>query len=317
MSVAVLGAGAFGISLAIALSRDGSPVSLWGRDRAAVNKMQKTRQSGERLPGQPLPESLLVTDDLSSITGKTCLLAIPTQNLGAFLQILPDNAAALVACCKGMDRKTRTAPVELIETKRPECTAAILTGPSFAVDIAQGLPTALVLAARNDDLGSRVQKLLNRPALRVYRTTDVIGTELGGALKNVVALAAGMAIGAGLGDSARASVIARGFSEVSRYAQTRGAQAETLQGLSGLGDLVLTCMSEKSRNFSAGVAMATGKPVGDITVEGLQTAQVIAEEAAEMEVELPLMSAVADIVSGKLDISDAIASLLARPVGKE
>lgn len=317
MSIAVLGSGAFGIALAIALSRDGAPMTLWGRDEEDVGAMRRTRQSGHRLPGIALPDSLTVTSDLRSIQAETVLLSVPTQQLAGFLDNAAIKADTLIACCKGVDRKTGLGPVALIDEKRGATSAAILTGPSFAVDIAVGLPTALVLAARDEPVGERVQGALSRPALRLYRTTDVVGAELGGALKNVVALAAGITIGSGLGDSARASVIARGFAEVTRFATAKGARTETLHGLSGLGDLVLTCTSEKSRNFAAGVCLGQGKKPGPETIEGIATADAVSAEAQSLELDLPLIEAVAKVTRGELDIPSAIAALLARPVGKE
>ena len=259
MSIAVLGSGAFGTALAIALSRNCKAVTLWGRDTDDVKEMKVNRVSGRRLPGHALPGSLTVTSDISAISAEVSLLAVPTQILSRALDEITVPSHTLIACCKGVDRKTGLGPVATIEAKRPDATAAMLTGPSFASDIAAGLPTALVLATRNEQVGEQLQSILTRPALRLYRTTDVIGAELGGALKNVVALAAGIAIGAGLGDSARASVVARGFSEMTRFAEAQGARSETLHGLSGLGDLVLTCTSEKSRNFAAGVRLGEGK----------------------------------------------------------
>ena len=319
MTISVLGAGAFGTALAIALARNGSQITLWSRDPGDATSMQATRQSGRRLPGHALPDSLTVTSDSSAFEAPVCLLAIPAQKLGHFLashEFAQD--AALVACAKGIDRQTGLGPVSTIEAARPHATSAILTGPSFAADIAEGLPTAIVLATRSDADATSLQNALTRPALRLYRSTDVVGAELGGALKNVVALAAGIAIGAGLGDSARASVIARGFAELARYASSRGAQTETIQGLSGLGDLVLTCTSEKSRNFQAGVELGKGATLdGEVTVEGLATAPVVARDAKSMNLDLPLITAIADVVEGRLDIPRAIETLLARPVGTE
>ncbi len=317
MSVSVAGSGAFGVALAIALSRDGTPVTLWGRDEDDIKAMQDTGLSGRRLPGHRLPESLSVTSDPSEIRSNVVLLAVPTQKLSGFLEDFACSAGYLVACCKGVDRKSGRGPVALIEEKQPGVSAAMLTGPSFATDIAAGLPTALVLASRNEAAGEELQTLLSRTALRLYRTTDVVGAELGGALKNVIALASGIAIGSKLGDSARASVIARGFAEMTRFATSKGAQSETLHGLSGLGDLVLTCTSEKSRNFSTGVRLGQGLMPEETTIEGIATAEAVAAEADRLEVDLPLIRAVADVANGKLDIPSAIATLLARPVGKE
>ena len=254
--VAVIGSGAFGTSLALALAAEGSPIEFWGRDRDDLRQMQENRKTGTRLPGFDLPESISVKPDLEKISAQVCLLSVPMQKLAGFLESAPSlKGRTLVACCKGVDLKTGLGPVSTIQTVFPDNSAGILTGPSFAVDIAAGLPTALVIAHGDASVAASLQAELNRSKLRLYRTTDTVGAELGGSLKNVVALASGIAIGAGLGESARASVIARGFAEMTRYAMRMGAQPETLGGLSGLGDLVLTATSEKSRNYSAGIAI--------------------------------------------------------------
>ena len=318
MSISVLGAGAFGTSLAIALANDGHPLTLWCRDNDIALEMQQKRTTSFRLPGHSLPENLTVTSDKSAFDASICLVAVPMQSLRGFLDQLPVSELALVACCKGVDRSTGLGPVATILALRPDARAAILTGPSFADDIARGLPTALVLAADTPETALELQLALTRPALRLYRSSDVIGAELGGALKNIIAIAAGIAIGARLGDSARASVIARGFAEMGRYAAAKGAQLETIHGLSGLGDLVLTCTSEKSRNFMAGIALGSGKPTQQsATVEGLATAPAIAMEAVALGLDLPLIRTVTAVVEGKLDINGAIETLMARPVGKE
>lgn len=319
MRISVLGAGAFGTALAIALARNSAPVTLWGRNHADLETMQESRTSGRKLPGFTLPDSLTLTSGSKAFDTDICLLTVPAQKLANFLTTHPiSKAGILVSCAKGIDRKTGLGPVATIKAHFPDATAAVLTGPSFAVDIAQGMPTAIVLATAKNADAHLLQSTLTRQTLRLYRTTDVIGAELGGALKNVVALAAGMAIGAGLGDSARASVMARGFAELSRIALAKSARTETIQGLSGLGDLVLTCTSTKSRNFTAGVALGRGEaPDGHATVEGLATAPTILHEARQLKIEVPLIETVSQVVSGKLDISSAIETLLARPVGTE
>lgn len=317
MSLAVLGGGAFGSALAIAFARGGQPVTLWGRDVDVMNQMQTTRKSGPYLAGHDLPERLAVTSDLSTAQATICLLAVPTTSLPQVASDLHSGFESIVACCKGVDSNTGLGPVQTLQRLHPQKSCAMLTGPSFAEDIATGLPTALVLACQHEVAAERLQNSLARPQLRIYRSTDVVGAELGGALKNVVALAAGMTLGAGLGDSARASVISRGFAEMVRYATAKGAALETLQGLSGLGDLVLTCTSEKSRNFAAGIALGQGRSPTAGTIEGIQTAQAVSDDAAKMKLGLPLISTVSRVVTGQLDISNAIATLLARPVGKE
>jgi glycerol-3-phosphate dehydrogenase (NAD(P)+) len=319
MKVSVLGAGAFGTALAIALSRDGTAVTLWGRDQGDVEAMQRSQTSGQKLPNFPLPESLTVTTDDAAFDADVCLLTVPAQKLVKFVVNNPiSKSAKLISCAKGIDRKTGLGPVATLKAHFPDATAGILTGPSFAVDIAKGLPTALVLASARDEDAQSLQSILTRPTLRLYRTTDVTGAELGGALKNVVALAAGITIGAGLGDSARASVVARGFAELNRFSEAKGAKSETIQGLSGLGDLVLTATSEKSRNYTTGLALGKGETPDDhATVEGLATAPTILDEARRLSVEVPLIETVAHVVSGHLGIEQAIEALLSRPVGKE
>lgn len=319
MRISVLGAGAFGTALAIALSRDGAPITLWGRDQGDIDEMQQSRTSGRKLPSFALPKSLTVTSEREAFHADICLLTVPAQKLAEFVGTNPiSKNAMLVSCAKGIDRKTGLGPVATLNTQFPDETAAVLTGPSFAVDIAQGLPTALVLACEREAEAQSLQSILTRPTLRLYRTTDVTGAELGGALKNVIALAAGITIGAGLGDSARASVVARGFSELTRFAEAKGARSETIQGLSGLGDLVLTATSEKSRNFTTGIALGKGEaPDSHTTVEGLATAPTILDEAHRLGVDVPLIETVSQVVSGNLDIARAIETLLARPVGTE
>ena len=316
MRIAVLGGGAFGTALALALSRDGTGVTLWSRDATDADEMRRTRKSGKHLPGLDLPDSLTVSREIPE--ADVALVAIPAQSVRNFLSDHSDalSGRTLISCAKGVERTTFLGPVDVIRSILPHVSAGCLTGPSFAADIARGLPTALVLAMEED--AADIQAALTRPMFRVYRTADVTGAQLGGALKNIIAIAAGIAIGAGLGDSARASVIARGFAEMSRFARLKGAQSETIQGLSGLGDLVLTCTSEKSRNFTAGLTIGRGKaPDGHVTVEGIATAQAVAAEAERDGIDMPLTAAVAAVTEGRLDIGAAIEALLARPAGTE
>ena len=315
--IAVFGAGAFGISLAMMLSSNGTDVTLWGRNADDVADMQSKRTSGRRIAGLPLPDTLNATSELRSVQSEVCLVAVPMQELRSFLGIADFRGKTLVACCKGIDFETGRGPFATLQIDASGATPALLTGPSFAADIARGLPTALTLAAENEAVASELQALLSRSALRLYRTTDVTGAELGGAMKNVIALAAGMAIGAGFGDSARAAVVARGFAEMSRYATSKGAMLETLHGLSGLGDLVLTCTSEKSRNFRAGESFGRGKIPESMTIEGIATASAIAKEVRDDGIDMPITQAVAAVTSGNLDVRSAVEGLLSRPIGKE
>jgi len=227
-------------------------------------------------------------------------------------------ARLLVACCKGMERGTGQRPTQVIADMVPDATSAMLTGPSFAHDIARGLPTALTLACANESIGEKLQARLTTPNIRLYRTTDVTGAELGGALKNVIAIACGVAIGAGLGESARAALMTRGFAELVKVAEMHGARAETLAGLSGFGDLVLTCTSEQSRNYRFGQSLGKGEVFDpDVTVEGAATAEALEELAREKGLDLPITRAVTALVRGELNVRDAMDMLLQRPLKEE
>ncbi|MCL4138824.1 UNVERIFIED_CONTAM: hypothetical protein GTU68_012595 [Idotea baltica] len=306
MSISVLGGGAFGTALAISLAGQ-SPVTLWARDPA---DMQTARCNKKRLPDCLFPEALTAT----------VLLAVPMQKLRGFLQTHSEHLQnkALVACCKGIELSTGAGPVEIIAQEIPSARAAILTGPSFATDIAQGLPTALTLAVRNDNTAQRLQKQLTTPTLRLYRTTDTTGAELGGALKNVVAIACGTAIGAGMGESARAALMTRGYAEMQRMAAHRGADADTLAGLSGFGDLTLTCTSTGSRNYRLGLNLGRGEAFdAGVTIEGAATARAVAQVAQKSGLDMPITMAVAGLLDKSLDVSSAVRSLLNRPLKEE
>ena len=316
--IAILGAGAFGTALAVTLARDGQDVTLWTRDEDHATDMARTRMNMARLPGVPLPDPIRVTSGLDGLKADCVLLAVPAQALRAFLarhgSVL--DGRTLVSCCKGIDRETGLRPSELIARACPGARVAALTGPSFAEDIAAGLPTALTLASRED--GAGLQARLSTGGLRLYLTQDIVGAELGGALKNVIALAAGITIGAGLGESARAAVVTRGFAEITRFAVSEGAAAETLAGLSGLGDLLLTCTSPKSRNFAAGLAVGAGKPLAaGVTIEGLATAEAITAIAAARGIDMPLSATVAAVTHGRMTVAKAADHLMSRPLRKE
>lgn len=317
MSIAILGAGAFGTALAISLTQVG-PVTLWARD---VANMDATRENTKRLPGCKFPDALHVTDGLhEAATADTLLLAIPLQKLRAFLE---QNGTALsgksvVACCKGIELKTGLGPVAVIRETVPTATPAILTGPSFAADIARGLPTAFTLACADDRIGQTLQKALTTPNLRLYRTTDTTGAELGGALKNVIAIACGAAIGRGLGESARAALMTRGYAEMQRLAAHLNADPTTLSGLSGFGDLTLTCSSTQSRNYRLGVSLGEGTPFDpSITVEGAATAKAVHTLAQQNMLDMPITAAVAGLLEHRLDVDSAMHALLTRPLKEE
>ncbi len=317
MSIAVLGGGAFGTALAISLSNKG-PVTLWARD---TKGMDVSRENTARLPGCPFPHHMFVTDNLVDATKADILLAaVPMQKLRGFLTF---NEALLrgktiVACCKGIELDSGLGPVAVIRAVLPDALPAILTGPSFAADIARGLPTALTLACGDAATGKTLQQALTTENLRLYRTTDTIGAELGGALKNVVAIACGAAMGAGLGESARAALMTRGFAEMQRLAAHLKADPDTLSGLSGFGDLALTCTSVQSRNYRLGLSMGKGGSFDTTdTVEGAATAQAINALARQQQLDLPITAAVAGLIENRLDVQSAMKSLLTRPLKEE
>lgn len=318
MSVAVLGAGAFGTALAITLAQNG-PVLLWARDPGQASAMAGTRENVRRLPGVVLPENISVTADLTRVLqAEPLLLALPMQEIGAFLQQhrAAMSGKTLIACCKGIDLETGQGPSALIGSICPTSRAAILTGPGFAADIARGLPTALTLACAEDT--GALQAALSTPTLRLYRTGDMAGAELGGALKNVYAIAAGTVIGAGLGDSARAALMTRSFAEMTRIATTLGARSETLSGLSGFGDLVLTCTSPQSRNFRLGEAIGAGRAVDPtITVEGIATAKALTRLAQKHAIDMPVARMVTALIENRIRVAQAVEVLLSRPLKEE
>lgn len=320
-TIGVIGAGAFGTALAVVLAREGRAVTLYARSTAQIALMREERRNAGRLPGIDLPETLQLSDDLVALDGaEVLLLTVPMQKLSGFLAEHAGrlNGRALVACCKGVDLLSLRGPSALITDACPMAVPAVLTGPSFAADIAQGLPTALTLACADEARGEAMQHLLSAATLRLYRSTDVTGAELGGALKNVIAIAAGVAMGAGLGDSARAALITRGYAEMLRLALDLGARAETLSGLSGLGDLVLTCTSAQSRNFRYGQAL--GAEAGfdpAVTVEGAATARAVTRLAAARGIDMPITAMVAALIEGRLGPHEAAAALLSRPLKQE
>ena len=320
MSIAVLGAGAFGTALAISLAKE-TPVTLWARDADHIAEMQAQRCNESRLPGVPLPAGLSLTSDFATATtAEVLLLAVPMQKLRFVLEThrAALQGRTLVACCKGIELQTGLGPIAVMREVLPKARTALLTGPSFAADIARGLPTALTLACTDADLCRQLQERLTTANLRLYRTTDTCGAELGGALKNIIAIACGAVIGAGLGDSARAALMTRGYAEMQRMALACGAKSETLAGLSGFGDLTLTCSSTLSRNYQLGLAIGRGEGFDPkITVEGAATARATAAKAKSMGLDMPITETVVGLLNGDLTIATAGAQLLARPLKEE
>jgi glycerol-3-phosphate dehydrogenase (NAD(P)+) len=317
--IGVAGAGAWGVALANAAAAAGRTVTLWGRDEAAMRAMAKTRAS-DRLPGVALARAVEATSDLEDF--RRCgaiFVATPAQSTreAALRLAAAPGSAPLIACAKGIERGTRAFMTEVLGEAAPGRRTAILSGPSFAADVAAGLPTALTLASADEELARALCDSLRGPALRLYHSTDVRGVEIGGAAKNVLAIACGVAAGCGLGASAVAALIARGFAELRRFGEAYGARGSTLMGLSGLGDLVLTCSSPQSRNFAFGQALGRGESATQAgagrLVEGRFTASALIELARERGVDMPIADCVERLIEGSLDVNAAVSELLARP----
>jgi glycerol-3-phosphate dehydrogenase (NAD(P)+) len=318
-SVAVIGAGAWGTALAIQAARAGNEVVLWARDPANAAAIEQSRETS-RLPGVRLPGAIRVTADLPQF-GDIVLLAVPMQHMRAVVALLPPGLAPMVVCAKGVETATLRLSLEIVAELRPGMPAVVLTGPNFAHEIAAGLPAASVVAGADAAVRNRVTACLATPAFRLYGNDDPVGAQIGGAAKNVIAIAAGAVIGAGLGENARAAVITRGLAELGRLVVALGGRPETVMGLSGLGDLLLTCTGPASRNFSLGLALGRGEALADIlahrqaVTEGVATAPALVERArqAGCDVDLPICGVVAAFLAGQTTLAQAMADLLARP----
>ncbi|SIO20591.1 NAD(P)H-dependent glycerol-3-phosphate dehydrogenase [Vannielia litorea] len=319
--ISVIGAGAFGTALASQLAgEDGPTVTLWTRDPEQAAAIGTARENARHLPGVSLPRALSVEHGNAAFAAPILIMATPMQTLAGLLEEHREHIgeACVVAACKGVDLERGKGPTGIIESAAKKAIPAILTGPSFAVDIAQGLPTALTLACADKRTGEMLQSALSTTTLRLYLSTDPIGAELGGALKNVIAIACGACIGAGFGESARAALMTRGYAEMARLAAALGGKRETLAGLSGFGDLALTCTSDKSRNFRHGLALGRGEqPPEGVTTEGIATAGATLRLAQRYKLEMPITEVVAALTSGTLSAAEAMAVLLARPLKKE
>lgn len=320
--IGIIGAGAFGTALGCALARDAKhQVVIWGRDPLAMARMQETRCNRRYLAQIGLPAGLTATADLAEMQKVAALLLVlPAQQLDGFLaenrHRLPD--CPTVLCAKGIETGTGRLQSEILAARGGVGPIAILSGPGFAAEIAAGKPTALSLACAEPVAGTELQHMLSGTSLRLYLTQDITGVQLGGALKNVYAIACGLAAGAGLGESARAALMTRGFAEMALLAQRMGAQSDTLAGLSGLGDLALTCGSLQSRNFAFGEALGRHNSFDKTrTVEGIATAQALMALAKAQNVDMPVARAVADILSGALTLDQALKALMARPLKQE
>lgn len=322
--IGIVGAGAWGTALANTIASKSRPVVLYARDPAIASEMKKSRTNAARLPGIALNIEVVPTDSIAEAADTdVILLAVPTQSLREIAATLAPairHSVPVVACAKGIERGSGKFVTEILAETIPLARPAILSGPSFASDVGRGLPTAVTLAASEEELAADLAEVLSSQSFRLYHSTDVRGVEIGGAAKNVLAIAAGIVLGRGLGASAQAALITRGFAEIARLGRAYNVKPETLMGLSGLGDLVLTCSSPQSRNFAFGFAIGKGEQA-DTTrgplAEGAFTAPVLAEIARKKEVEMPIINAVQAVLAGRVNVDTAISALLSRPLKGE
>ncbi len=325
-NIAVVGAGAWGTALAAIAADAGAKVTLWARECEVVESLLKNRENTLFLPGIAVPDGIEPTGDLARARdADAVLLASPAQHVRTVLLALRPNVkpqTPIVICAKGIELQSGLLLTEVLADVLPDADPAMLSGPSFARDVASGLPTAVTIAAR-EAVAMRLAASLGRAGFRPYVSEDLVGVALGGAAKNVYAIACGMVQGAGLGESARAALMSRGFAELLRLGAALGARAETLMGLSGLGDLVLTATSMSSRNFALGAALGKGASLAELSgegrplAEGAATAPALIARARRHGVELPIAEAVADVLAGTLDVKGAVERLLSRPFKPE
>ena len=319
-TLGVAGAGAWGLALANVAATAGRRVILWGRNADEMRELARTRQS-PRLVGVRLADDLTISADIAALAQcEAILVVVPaqaTREVAALLASVLPRIAPLIACAKGIERGSDMFMTQVLAEAAPGHPAAILSGPSFAADVAAGLPTAVTLACADEALARALALALNSANFRLYHSTDVRGVEIGGATKNVLAIACGIASGLGLGPSAGAALIARGFAELSRFGAAYGARAQTLMGLSGFGDLVLTCTSPQSRNFAFGVALGCGLSAAEAgagkLAEGATTARALLEMARARGIEMPIAESVETVLRGEKDVRAAVGALLARP----
>jgi len=326
-SIAVIGGGAWGTALAQLCATNSVATTLWAREDSVVSEINSGRENTGFLPGVSLSPNLTATGDIAAASkAEAIVFVVPAQHARAIfaeLRHAAANDAPIALCSKGVEQATSLLMTEVLAEVWPDARPAVLSGPSFARDVAKGLPTAVTLACADEALGRRWAATVGAPFFRPYLSTDMIGAELGGAVKNVLAIAAGVVDGRGLGESARAALIARGFAEFQRLGVALGADVQTMAGLSGLGDLILTASSTQSRNMSLGFELGKGRPLADIlsernTVsEGIATASAVVALANKADVEMPICTAVATLVAGKKTVDQAIADLLARPIRTE
>lgn len=326
-SVGVIGGGAWGTALAQTLCLAGRNVALWAREPETVEDINTRHVNRTFLPGVPLDERLRATADLAEAARADAVLMVaPAQHVRAIGRELAAHLAPgkpVVLCAKGIEQATGKLAGQVLAETLPGAVPAVLSGPSFAADVARGLPAALTIACVREDWGRHLAERLGYRQFRLYWSSDLVGVELGGAVKNVLAIAAGIVDAKGLGASAHAGLVTRGFAEMRRLGEALGARPETMMGLSGLGDLILTCGSPQSRNMSLGRALGQGHVLGEVlrdrvaVTEGVYTASAVVRLAREKGIEMPISEAVNAIIEGRLAVDDAIAGLMQRPIKAE
>jgi len=322
--VGIIGGGAWGTALAAVMAQIHNDVLIWAREDEVVSGINDAHENNGFLPGLTLSPKIRATNDLSEMAQCGALLIVtPAQHVRATLQALPPSEVPLLLCAKGIEADTQMLVSDIAAEVRPGNPLAVLSGPTFAHEVAAGKPTAITLATTDQALGASLMKLIATPHFRPYWSDDVVGAEIGGAVKNVLAIGCGVVDGAGLGLNARAALIARGFAEMQRYGLARGGRTETLAGLSGLGDLVLTCSSENSRNFSLGRGLGQGRAAADLmadrrtVAEGAFTAPVLSQSAKALGVDMPIVAAVCALLDGTATVAHVVQALLARPLKAE
>ncbi|KCZ87359.1 NAD(P)H-dependent glycerol-3-phosphate dehydrogenase [Hyphomonas johnsonii MHS-2] len=319
----MIGGGAWGTAIAQMLCREGQAVILWCLEAEVADAINSTHENTVFLPGVPLKPALRATTSVADLYDQDALFAVaPAQHTRTTLAALKGHISPgtpVVLCSKGIELATGKFMTEVLADELPEASPAVMSGPSFAIDVAKGLPTAVTLAVKDESIGDELIAAISTPTFRPYLASDLLGAEIGGAVKNVLAIACGITLGKGLGRSAHAALIARGSAEMTRLALALGAERETMAGLSGLGDLVLTCSSETSRNMSCGLALGRGETLDSImaarnaVTEGVATAPVLRRLARQKGVDMPICDAVAAIIEGEISVDEAITTLLMRP----
>jgi glycerol-3-phosphate dehydrogenase (NAD(P)+) len=326
-TIGIVGGGAWGTALACVVARGGREVCIWAREAEVVDSINQSQENKMFLPGVTLPEGVAATGDLAAIaSADAVLLVAPAQATRAVsINLAPhiSEGVPIIICAKGIEQESGEFLSEVLGETVPHASCMVLSGPSFAADVARGLPTAVTLAARTLEMARPVADALAIPSFRPYLSNDIIGAQVGGAVKNVLAIACGIVDGKGFGESARAATTARAFAELQRFGKAMGARPETLGGLSGLGDLILTCSSTQSRNMSLGAALGKGRSMDDVMAErnsvseGVHTASILAVLAERHGIEMPISAAVNAIVSGKAGVGETIENLLNRPIRAE